>query len=451
VRRALLLGGLLGALLPATAAAEPAPTTPIRHVITLMQDNHSFDNYFGTYAGADGLPERVCMPVDPRRPRDGCVRPTHVGNRTVQGLIDSPAVARGQLNGGSMNGFVSAITAQRGRRQPLVMGHYDDRDLPFYWNAADEYVLFDRFFASAPGGSLTNRMFWMTGGAGDKQDEAIPTRGFTAPTIFDRLERKGISWKLYVEEFNPGITLHANERSRGGGQLVRAPLLNYPRFMDDRARRARIVPLQQLARDMQRGTLPAVSYVVSAGSSEHPPGSLQAGENLVRTLVNGLMRSRYWTSSAFTWTYDGWGGWYDHVRPPRGYGFRVPSLLVSAYAKPGHVEHSTLDYTSILKFIERNWRLAPLTRRDARARGLMAAFDFAKPPRRPAFLTRQRGTDLPPRPVRAPIYVTYGAAFGVALLIILLALGREAVLRRRAPHLRGPSTRVRVAARKGRS
>jgi phospholipase C len=435
---------------PATAGAsrgrapDPTPRTPIRHLITLMQENHSFDNYFGTFPGADGLPKRTCMPLDPRVARRRCIKPFHVGNRPVDDLSDAPQVIGAQINGGRMNGFISAIADQRGRVQPLVMGHYDDRDIPFYWNVADEYVLFDRFFASARGGSVSSHMYWVTGGPGDKQVESIPKQGFDAPTIFDRLGAKGISWKFYVQNYDARVTFRSNRLGDRGGQLLWVPPLNYPRFVDNPKRFKHIVPLEELAKDMRRGTLPAVSYVVPSGSREHPPGSLNAGQNLIRTLLNGLMRSRYWTSSAFTWTYDGSGGWYDHVRPPRGYGLRVPALLVSAYAKRGHIEHSTLDFTSILRFIEQNWNLAPLTDRDRGAKSLLSAFDFSRPPRAATLLTRDRHPDPLPDGHGGPVYVTYGVALGVAILVIVLAALRESSVRRRGRRLDGPSNRISI-------
>jgi phospholipase C len=232
------------------------------------------------------------------------------------------------------------------------------------------------------------------------------------------------------------------------------PLLNYARFVDDPELFSHIVPMDEFQQDLERGSLPAVSYVVPLGAREHPPGSLKLGQTTVGTMVNGLMRSRYWTSSAFLLTYDSSGGWYDHVRPPRvdrwGYGFRVPALLVSAYAKRGHVDHTTLDFTSILDFIERNWRLRPLAGRDRRAKSLMGAFAFDRGPRAAEILTGRRGARLPTDPATAPVYVSYGAAFAAAILIIGLAQLREAVVRRRAPRLRGASWRVRVGHREDR-
>jgi phospholipase C len=235
---------------------------------------------------------------------------------------------------------------------------------------------------------------------------------------------------------------------------VAVPPLNYARFVDDRRLFSHIVPLSRLSKDMQRGTLPAVSYVVPLGAREHPPGSLEAGQSVVRTLVNGLIRSRYWSSSACIVTYDSSGGWYDHVQPPRvdrwGYGFRVPALLVSAYARRGHVDHTTLDFTSILNFIEHNWGLRPLTDRDRQANGLMSAFDFGRGPRPAAFITGHPLGNQIVDSAKLPVYATYGAAFGVALLVVMLAVLHEAVVRRRSPHLRGPSSRVRIGSRRDR-
>ena len=455
MRWAVALGCLLALLIPGVAAAEPATATPIRHVISVMQENHSFDNYFGTYRGADGLPRRTCMPRDFEDLHKGCVRPFHIGNQSVEGLSDAPLLARAQRNGGAMNGFLNAIQDQRHQEQPLVMGHYDDRELPYYWNLADRYVLFDRFFGSALGGTLTNHLFWTTAGPGDSDPaETIPATGFTAQTIFDRLEKRGISWKFYVRNYDPRVTFRSKELGDHGGQLASVPLLDSPRFVDDRKLFSHIVGLDQLQEDLRQGTLPAVSYVVPLGAREHPPGSLSVGQNVVRTIVNGLMRSRYWKSSALTLTYDTSGGWYDHVKPPRvdrwGYGFRVPALLVSAWARRGHVDHTTLDFTSILKFIETNWRLDPLTDRDRKANGLLQAFAFDQPPREPEFVTSLRHGSGQPRNATTPVYVTYGAALGVGLLIILLAVARELVIRRHAPHLRGPSARVRVGRREDR-
>jgi phospholipase C len=156
------------------------------------------------------------------------------------------------------------------------------------------------------------------------------------------------------------------------------------------------------------------------------------------------MRSSYWRSSAFIWTYDDWGGWYDHVKPPHvdrwGYGFRTPALLVSAYAKRGYIDHQTLDFTSILKFIEQNWGLRPLTSRDRRAKSIASALDFTQPPRKAVFLSRDRHVKPPNQPRRSAVYVGYSLALVLTLLIIWFARRRESSPRgvARRVHEEGP-------------
>jgi phospholipase C len=417
----------------AEPARSAAPTTPIKHFIVLMQENHSFDNYFGTYPGADGIPAGTCMPIDPaKRRRGGCVTPFHLGNRTVQDtpLGNSTRVARRQLNGGRMNGFISAFTAEAGTVEPAVMGYYDDREISYYWNVADEYVLFDRFFASSDGGTLSNHMFWTAAAAGELGDGGVPRGGFRGlHTIFDRLERRGVSWKFYVENYDPTITYRSRSSAEQRAQLLRVPLLGFPRFVNEPRLLAKVVDLSEYYEDLERGTLPAVAYIAPSGSSEHPPGDLQSGQKLVRSLLSALMRSGAWRSSAFMWTYDGSGGWYDHVRPPKveggRLGFRVPALLVSPYARRGEIDSTTLDFTAIPSFIERNWGLRPLDSRDAGAASLVRSLDFSQPPRAPVLLPAANEVSPPPDARRSVIYPIYGAALLVAALVLSLATVRS--------------------------
>jgi phospholipase C len=433
-RRLLPLVLLLAAAAVPAQAASPEKTTtktPIKHFVVLMQENHSYDNYFGTYKKGDGIPADACQARSLKNPKEGCIKPFRIANRVVEDLNHSSRVALRQLNHGKMNGFVDALRREGGQVQPNTMGHYDDKDIPYYWNIADNFVLFDRFFTSSLGGSVSNHMYWVTGTPGNNRvaDEVIPPGGFNQATIFDRLEEKGISWKFYVQNYDAGI----NFRNRGvgdrGSQIVWVPLLNYARYLDNPKLSSHIVDLSEYYKDLNNGTLPAVSYIAPAGSSEHPPGSIQAGERFVRTLINGLMRSSAWDSSAFMWTYDDWGGWYDHVKPPQvdkwGLGFRAPALLVSPYAKRGHIEHATLDFTSMLKFIENNWGVAPLAERDRNAADITGAFDFTKPPREPHFVQATRPGPKEKEPRRTVIYIAYGFAVAIAAITVLGAIRRE--------------------------
>ncbi|WP_446214985.1 alkaline phosphatase family protein [Micromonospora sp. IBHARD004] len=438
--RALLVACLLALANPAAAAhaaprtaPPPSPTTPIDHFVFLMQENHTFDNYFGTRPGVDGIPSGTCMPVR-RGQAEPCVKPFHLGELGSLDLDHTAEAFRVQYNKGRMDGFVEGVSTQ-GKDGKLAMAYYDDRDLPYYWNVADEYVLFDRFFSSSNSGSIRNHMFRVTGGPGATgASESIPKEGWgDIPTIFDRLEAAGISWKFYVENYDPTITFRSRSSEEDidrGAQVIWVPLLAYARYVDDPRLFGKIVDLDEYYEDAAKGQLPAVSFIAPAGDSEHPPGSIRAGQNLVRTLLTQLMRSPNWDSSAFLWSYDDWGGWYDHVAPPQvdsyGYGFRVPALLVSPYARRGHVESTTLDFTSVLKFIEVNWRLKPLADRDRKADTFLDSFDFDRPPRPAAFLSTERTAPVVTRPDPVPVYASYAVTGS-----LVAALVGAAALRRR--------------------
>jgi phospholipase C len=423
------VGGAPPAAAAAPRAEQLATTTPIKHFLVLMQSSHSFDNYFGTYPGADGIPAGTCMPVTPAQPTP-CVTPYPIRGKNVFDLGETRALHAAEVDGGKMDGFVSAFARHHGVGNQ-AMGYYDRTDLPYYWNVADNYVLFDRMFSSAAGGSVWNHMFWVTGTPGNPAADKLPPAGFDAvPTIFDRLQQAGVSWKFYAENYRPDVTFRTPKAPGASSQLTRIPLLSYNRFLDDPALRGHIADISQYYADAKDGNLPAVSFMVPSGSGEHPPASVDSGQRFVSSLVGALMASRAWTSAAFMWTYDGWGGWYDHVRPPSvdtyGYGMRTPALLVSPYAKKGHVDHTTLDYTSELKFIEDNWGVAPLAARDKAANDITSAFDFSAAPR-PALVVGSSPSGAPPEVGRtSAVYPSYGLA-----LLLLPLLVAVAVLRRR--------------------
>lgn len=413
-----VLGILLALLLlpVGSAVADPirATTTPIEHFVVLMQSNHSFDNYFGVYRQADGVDLGTCMPLSTKNlSPEGCVKPFRLGKESPADLQDGPGIQRDQYNGGKMDGFLAAHR-ERGLDGTGTMGYYDDADLPYYWNVADNFTLFDRFFSSAATGSHLNHFYWVAGVPTPEGKERVPPAGYgDIPTIFDRLQERGVSWKFYVENYDPKITLRMPSIGPRAGQTTKVPLLNFARFIDNPTLFGKIVDLNEYYTDLRNGTLPAVSYVVPAGSSENPPSRVQAGQELVRTMTSELANSDYWSSSAFLWTYDGWGGFYDHVPPPKidqfGYGFRVPALLISPYSRRGYVDHTVLDSTAVLKFIEQNWNLAPLGDRDSRSPGLASAFDFASPPRPPELLSTERSAAVAKHSA-AVVYTAYGTA-----------------------------------------
>ncbi|HKT04199.1 MAG TPA: alkaline phosphatase family protein [Rugosimonospora sp.] len=403
---------------PATAAGQTA--TPIKHFVYLMQGDRTFDNYFGTYPGADGIPAGTCQPLVRSSTRSGCVKPFPLHGTAPQPLEPGRSTLAAQLDNGRLDGFVAAYAAQ-GRDGTAAMGYYDARDLPYYWAVAQRYVLFDRFFASVPYGYRTNRSYWVAAAPQPGGSDRVPPGGYgDQPTIFDRLQAAGVSWKFYIQDYQPGQTFRAASPANPAAQTVRVPLLNYARFLDDPALRSHLVDLDEYYRDLAAGTLPAVAYVATSGASERSARSLPTAQNLVRGMLTQLMLSRYWRSSAFLWSYDGSGGWYDHVPPPPGLGLRVPALLVSPYARAGQVNDTVLESVAALRFIEHNWGLPPLSTRDAHAGDLATAFDFAAGPRPAQLIPVQAAAPHPPL-VRVPVIVwCYGGA--VLLLLALLAL-----------------------------
>jgi phospholipase C len=449
--------GLLATALaaaPAAASAHPAPhqaVTPIKHFVFLMQGGRTFDNYFGTYPGADGLRPGICQPLATGDPTGKCVKPFLLDNTERAPLGANATVVANQWDGGKMDGFVAAYQ-QQGRDGALAMGYYNANELPFYWEAAQNYVLFDHFFSSTKYGIRDNRSYWVAASPAPGGTGRIPADGYgNLQTIFDRLQAAGVSWKFYVQGYNPAQTYQSASPTSSETQTARVPLVDFERFTHDPALASHIVGLDQYYRDLAAGTLPAVAYVASSSAAdERSAQSIPAGQSLVGTMTTQLMESRYWDSSALMWSYDGSGGWFDGVRPPtvdgQPLGFRVPALLVSAYARKGQVNHTVLDYASALKFIEQNWGLAPLTARDAHANSLSSAFDFASGPRPPVLLRAGAASRLDAFPTArgltqhqvTMIYVLYGGA-GVVTLVLLVF----------ASVTTGPATRRRSRADRG--
>ncbi len=324
-----------------------------------------------------------------------------------------------------MDGFFAAYRVGRGLGGPNPLGYYDARDLPYAWNLAGRYVLFDRFFSSAHGGSVWNHLFAISATPGNRSADEQPRAGYPdTTTIFDRLEDAGVPWRFYVQDYDPTNTI--DNPGDSTSQLGQVPLLAMPRVVRSPRLVSNIVDMQEFYRDARTGRLPAVSYIAPGARSEHPPEKLILGQTFLRSIVNELMRSPEWSSTAFVLTYDSWGGWYDHVAPPTvdryGYGFRVPALLVSPYARHGAIDHTTLDFTSILRFIEDNWHLAPLARRDASANSIASAFDFSAPPRAAEIVPTSRQATPGATVHTGVVFWAYGGAFLLALAVLASAL-----------------------------
>jgi phospholipase C len=439
------------AVAPSTAAVAETGIHKIRHVVVIMQENRSFDSYFGTFPGADGIPMRngvptVCVP-DPVTER--CVRPYHdAADRNGGGPHDHlDAVA--DIDHGRMDGFirrerVGRLRACRGTndpkcsvdrhaQEPDVMGYHDAREIPNYWTYAREFVLQDHMFQPDLSWSLPAHLFMVSGwsakcsrrgapmtcrnaaqnpGAppGEPQDPtgAIPDYAWTDLTYL--LHRHHVSWRYYVVKGGEPDCADDAMFCKSIPQNAKVPGIWNPlpwfdTVRDDHQLRD-VAPFRQFVRAARHGTLPAVSWVTpSQKVSEHPPALVSTGQAWVTGVINTIMESPDWDSTAIFLAWDDWGGFYDHVVPPHvdanGYGLRVPALVISPYARSGYVDHQTLSFDAYLKFIEDDFlggrRIDPRTdgrpdpRPDVRERArilgdLASDFDFAQKPRPPLIL-----------------------------------------------------------------
>jgi phospholipase C len=457
MRRVLLIGlafglgaaaivGVFGLYRGSADAATPlVGIHKIRHVVVIMQENRSFDSYFGTYPGADGLPPNVCVP-DPVH--GGCVVPFHDTADLNYGGPHGQANAAADVNGGKMDGFVAqAETARRkgcrtnpnapacsqNAAHPDVMGYHDASEIPNYWAYARNFVLQDHMFEPNASWSLPAHLFLVSewsakcsipgdpascvnalqnpGPPPDQKTNRTGTPPDYAWTDLTYLmHRAQVSWRYYV--FKGTEPDCENDAMICGSvkQGAKTPGIWNPLPYFDTVRQdgqlANVTSLSNFYAAAKRGTLPAVSWINPTGAvSEHPPGLVSAGQAYVTGLVNAIMRGPDWSSTAIFLTWDDWGGFYDHVVPPvvdeNGYGLRVPGIVISPYARRGFIDHQVLSFDAFAKFIEDDFlggqRLNPRTdgrpdprptvRENAKILGNLARdFDFTQRPRKPLLL-----------------------------------------------------------------
>ena len=444
-RQLLVLGGaagvlLLGALVPrhgadrAAAASRPAQelTTglagihKIEHVIVIMQENRSFDQYFGTFPGADGIPMRsgvptVCVP-DPAA--GDCVRPFPDKRDKNFGGPHNHDASVADVDGGTMDGFIVQAETNKGpwaARQ--VMGYHDASTIPNYWTYARQFVLQDQMFASTSSWSLPEHLYMVSEWSADCTDQLDPSscvdsvgtlrtgrRKYAWTDLTYLLHKYGVSWRYYIRTgFQPDCTdpseTTCQQRRQSAVQPgVWNPLLSFATVAEDN-QLSNIQPTNKFYRAARLGHLPAVTWIVPGeGVSEHPPSLVSDGQAYVTRLINAVMRSPDWSSSAIFLSWDEWGGFYDHVPPPNidvdGYGLRVPGIVISPYARHGFIDHQLLSHDAYVKFIENDFlngaRLDPATdgrpdprpavRENALPGGLSKDFDFDQPPRDPLIL-----------------------------------------------------------------
>ena len=491
---ALILSSGIG---QAVTTGTSAGIHKIKHIVFIMQENRSFDSYFGLYPGADGFPRdkagriTVCVP-DPQSKT--CVKPYHDSNPVNVGGPHIEKAALTDEDGGKMDGFVrsaenagvvqtaeclttvdlvgctdpageqGAACFQTGHLPGCVdvMGYHTRSDIPNYWKYADQFVLQDHMFEPVNSWSLPAHVSMVSGWSATcthspdpfscRSDAAWPadwdglppvgqpemsalsggimtevtqdpddtqasgqTPDYAWTDITYLLHRHGVSWRYYIENGKQPDCADGQMFCIEAAQDATTPEIwnPLPEFVDVHQDNqvSNVVDVSHFFADVNANHLPAVSWVIpSSNDSEHPPSSITDGQAHVTSVINAIMKSPAWSSTAIFLSWDDWGGFYDHVSPPKidveGYGIRVPGLVISPYARKGYVDHQQLSFDAYLKFIEDVFlggsRLDPRTdgrpdpRPDVRENAphlgdLALDFNFNQPPRAPVVL----GTNPP--------------------------------------------------------
>jgi phospholipase C len=493
-RRRWVLAALATAVLSAAcssgADSTPAPTTPsatgagaptspvdsptpqptgidkIDHLVFIVQENRSFDHYFGTYPGADGIPTdpdgsfKPCVP-DPYQ--GGICVPPYVSHSFDQngGPHTHPA-AVDDVNGGKMDGFIRSLDPRPEfcwmnpdqakcvdylgpQGQPDVMSTLPRKLIPNYWSYADDFVLQDHMFAPVDSWTLPSHLFLVSGWAAYCPDTTDPMSCRTDINLTEPerrwdygekpvyawtdltwlLDEQDVTWRYYIGNDTCWEHPPCPSTGRRGFETSynRNVLPGFTSFWDgERADGVKdnVRPVDQFLASANDGSLPSVSWLAPTGNtSEHPsgPSTIRTGMAYVTRLINAVMQGPDWDTTAIFLTWDDWGGFYDHVVPPRvdnmGLGLRVPALVISPYAKQGYIDSNTYSFDSYIKLIEDRFlggeRLDPKTmsRPDSRPTvrerlkiygNLTDAFDFTQEPRDPLILEPWPWDDPEPEP-----------------------------------------------------
>jgi phospholipase C len=450
---------------------DAAPIDPeagidnINHLVFIVMENRSFDHYFGTYPGADGLPRNAaggfttCIP-NPRT--GGCDRPYHDDNFIDQGGPHGHIASTMSVNDGQMNGFIDALYTQGNGcmlhpdeppcpratngpdGQPDIMGYHDRRELPNYWDYADHYVLHDRMFAPVDSWTLPAHLFLVSGWSAFCPDLDDPMSceseltfhgepkfheqwpgltwkakdGAPRPYVWGDvtwlLYQHGVSWGYFVGEGSCVVPPCGNVTDGEVTADVQNPLPGF-RSVQATGQFDNIRPTTDFLAMAKQGNLPQVSWIVPVvDKGDHPPDDISLGQAYVTRFINSVMEGpeEQWNHTAIFVVWDDWGGFYDHALPPvvdeNGWGLRVPSFMISPWAREGYIDHQTLSYDAYLKLIEDRFmdseRIDPRTdgwpdarptvREEVDILGdLRKNFDFSGPPRPPLVLDPFPGRD----------------------------------------------------------
>jgi phospholipase C len=406
---ALVLELTIPAAFAQSGPKHPPDITAISHWIFLIKENRSFDHYFGTFPGANGATTGIIS--------TGQVVPlAHSPDVMPQDLKHTWAITETAMDYGRMDKFdVNCVPYE------LCMSQVYQQDIPNYWTYASTFTLADEAFSSLHGDSLPNHLYIVaaqSGGVIDNPTISENSWGCDSPagtvvpwlnsegyvsnvfpcfdfaTLADSMQSAGLSWSYY-----------AASQGEKGYDWSSLDAINHIR--NTSLWTEHVLPSTQFITDAQNGNLPSLAWVTPPGySSEHPQGtSVCSGENWTVSLINAVMQSPEWNSTAIVLTWDDFGGFYDHVSPAQydiyGLGPRVPWIIISPYAKPGYISHTTYEFSSFLKTVEERYSLAPLTDRDTNANDLLDSFNFTQSPLPPLILSQRTC------PVVSPLQVSF--------------------------------------------
>jgi phospholipase C len=392
-----------------------ATTSPIQHVVIVIQENRTFNDFFATFPGADGTTtgkeeKSAGCGVGSEKTialkESGLVTKLHGTPRDLDHAYKGYDAARDR---GSMDGF-DTVTFQSGPLECSYPYQYTDpSEIKPYWDMAEQYALAEHMFTTQGSSSFTAHQALIAGDTVIAPDEALvdlpsqspwgcnapqgtrtslitkdnvfkpgagPYPCLTYPTLRDRLDAKNVTWRYYV----PPMCCSANGKLLNAFDAI-AAVRNGSEWHDGHI----AMPQQKIFGDIAHGRLQEVSWVIpDQNDSDHPGTSSDTGPSWVASVVNAIGESAYWNSTAIVIVWDDWGGLYDNLNPPQlgygGLGFRVPAIIVSPYAKPGYISKTQYEFGSILKYIEQNWQLKPLDRTDKRATSIADCFDYSQRP-----------------------------------------------------------------------
>lgn len=388
---------------------RPADLTTITHWVFVIKENRPFDHYFGTFPGANGATSGTIS--------TGQVVPLgHTPDTMPSDLTHTWASAQKSMDYGRMDKFdVGCID------NDICMSQLYQQDIPNYWTYASTFTLADEAFSSLHGVSFPNHLYIVaaqSGGAIDNPPMKESSWGCDSPvgttvpqlnsqgyesfvfpcfdfsTLADSMQGAGLTWSYY-----------APSEGERGYEWSALDAINHIR--NTSLWTEHVFPTTQFITDAQSGNLPALSWLTPPGyQSEHPQGASScAGENWTVSMINAVMQGLDWGSTAIVLTWDDYGGFYDHAPPPQvdfyGLGPRVPWMIISPYAKPGYISHTTYEFSSFLKTVEERYSLPPLTDRDANANDILDSFDFTQPPLPPLVLSQRQC------PVVSPLAVNF--------------------------------------------